>query len=362
MSNERVFNFSAGPATLPEEVLKTAQEEMLNYKGAGMSVMEMSHRSKDFMAIHQKTKENLSEALKIPNSHEVLLLQGGASTQFAMVPMNFLNGKSADMLITGSWTQKALKEVKKLGTANIVGSSEDKNFSYIPKGPFDWSDEAAYSFITSNNTIFGTQFKEFPNTPTPLVCDMSSDILSRKINVSDFHLIFAGAQKNLGPSGVTVVIIDKNWAKGANSNIPTMLQYGTHIDKDSMFNTPPTYAIYILGLVTQWVLDKGGVEEIERHNNEKAQLLYNAIDNSDYFYCPVDVDSRSTMNVVMRIKGDDEELESKFIAEATQAGLNGLKGHRSVGGLRASIYNAFPREGVEKLVQKMEEFKANNPL
>lgn len=362
MSNNRIFNFSAGPAVLPEQVLQRAQEEMLNYKGSGMSVMEMSHRSKDFMAIQQDTKQRLIDLLNIPNTHEVLFLQGGASLQFTMVPMNFLGSKKADMVITGSWTQKALKEVKKLGSANVLASSEDKNFSYIPQGPFNWNADAAYSYITSNNTIFGTQWKSFPKTPTPLVCDMSSDILSRKLNVSDFHLIFAGAQKNLGPSGVTLAIIDKAWAETGASDIPTMLQYRTHIENDSMYNTPPTYAIYILGLVAQWVEDQGGVEEIERRNIQKAQLLYDAIDNSDYFYCPVEKSVRSDMNVVMRIKGDDEELEAKFISEATKAGLSGLKGHRSVGGLRASIYNAFPKEGVETLINMMQEFKVKNPL
>ena len=356
---KRLFNFSAGPANLPEEVLLEAQEQLFNYHGAGMSIMEMSHRSKEFDAVIVSAEERFRRLYKISDDYAVLFLQGGASLQFSMVPANLkIEGKSADIVNTGSWTKKAIKEIAKETDYNVIASSDDKNFSYIPTlDPATFNKDASFFYTCSNNTIFGTQMKEFPNTGNvPLVCDMSSDILSRPLDINKFGLIFAGAQKNIGPSGVTVVIIRKDLAERASDSLPSMLQYRTQISNNSLYNTPPTFGIYIIDLVLKWVENNGGLAGMETKNREKAQLLYDAIDSNPFYYCPTAKDSRSDMNVVFRVTGDREDLEARFVKEATAAGLSGLKGHRSVGGLRASIYNAHPRAGVEALVNFMSDF------
>ena len=356
---DRVFNFSAGPGVLPLEVLQEAATEMTNYKGSGMSVMEMSHRSKDFVAIYDNAEALLREVMNIPDNYKVLFLQGGASTQFAMIPMNLMNksGK-VDVINTGAWTKKAIKEINVVGTANVVASSEEATYTYIPKD-YKLSDDADYVYIASNNTIYGTKWNQFPETgDTPLVVDMSSNILSEPVDVSKCGIIFAGAQKNLGPAGVTVVIIREDLVGNHIEGTPTMMQYKTHVDAKSMFNTPPTYGIYMVGKILQWIKDKGGVDAIYANNSKKADLLYNFLDNSKMFKGTAQKEDRSLMNVPF-VTGDDE-LDAKFIKEATAAGLVTLKGHRSVGGMRASIYNAMPLEGVEKLVKFMSDFEKNN--
>ncbi len=358
---ERIFNFSAGPAVLPVPVLERARDEMLNYRGSGMSVMEMSHRSKAFEAIQANAEASLRRVMGIPAEYAVLFLQGGASLQFSMVPMNlYLEGNPVDVIHTGAWTEKAIAEIKKVAACNIAGSTEAENFARIPRpDEISLNEKASYVHICSNNTIFGTQWREFPATgEVPLVADMSSDILSRVIDVSKFGMIFAGAQKNMGPSGVTVVIMRPELAERAAKTLPTMLQYRVHIKNGSMYNTPPTYAIYIMGLVLEWMETQGGVAGIEQINQHKAKLLYDAIDRTGFYSCPAAVADRSLMNVVFRVNNGDEELEKKFASEASAAGLSTLKGHRSVGGLRASIYNAQPVEGVQALVNFMAEFEA----
>lgn len=358
----RKFNFNPGPATLPLEALEELQKNVVDYNSIGMSVLEISHRSKEFEGILSTTKSLFRELMAIPEDYEILFLGGGASLQFAMVPMNFLNpGEKADYIITGSWSKKALKEAQLLGQVVIAATTEDEKFRRIPKPEeINLSKDAAYVHLTSNNTIFGTQWSTFPETNgIPLIADMSSDILSRKVEVKKFGLIYAGAQKNLGPSGVTVVVIKKDLAERCRETVPTMLRYKTHIEENSLYNTPPVFAIYVVKLVLEWVKRKGGVEEVEKINHKKGGLLYQAIDESSGFYrSTVDTDSRSLMNVTFRLP--DEDLEQRFIQEAAALGLHGLKGHRSVGGVRASIYNAFPVEGVERLVDFMEKFaKAN---
>ena len=358
----RPFNFSAGPANLPLAVLEKAQHDLIDYNGTGMSVMEMSHRSKDFIAIAENAQQNLRKLMQIPDNYKVLFIQGGASTQFAMVPLNLLsNSKKADYFCTGSWSKKAIAEAKRYGDINVVASSEDKTFNYIPSlEDAELSSDADYVHITTNNTIYGTCFPALPQTGSvPLVADMSSDILSKEYNVSDFGIIYAGAQKNIGPSGVTIAIVREDLIGNAMDITPTMLNYKTHADNDSMFNTPPCYTIYIAGLVFEWVLENGGIPAMEKINREKAAILYNYLDSSDLFKATVDEQSRSIMNVPF-VTGNDE-LDAKFIAEATAAGLKTLKGHRSVGGMRASIYNAMPVAGIETLVSFMKNFeKANN--
>lgn len=356
---DRIINFSAGPAVLPEEVLKTAQAELLNFNGTGMSIMEMSHRSKPFEDVLAQAEQNFRDLYGIPEDYAVLFLQGGASLQFSMVPMNlYQQGKPVDVFNTGIWSQKAIQELAKVGEYHIVASSEETNFDRIPSVGSDIvSPNASYAYICSNNTIFGTQWKQFPKTgKVPLVADMSSDIMSKKINVRDFGLIFAGAQKNLGPSGVTIVIIRKDLAEKADKKLPVMLQYKTHIENTSLYNTPPTFGIYIVGLVLKWIKGQGGLAAIEKQNRLKAARLYDAIDGNPFYYCPVSEDSRSDMNVVFRITGNDEALEKQFVTESEKAGLSGLKGHRSVGGLRASIYNAMPEKGIDQLVDFMATF------
>ncbi len=356
----RVYNFSAGPAVLPEPVLKKAADEMLDYRGTGMSVMEMSHRSKPIDDIVNQAEELLRELMNIPDNYKVLFLQGGASTQFAMVPMNIMNKGKADYVHTGNWTKKAIPEAERFGKVNVVASSEDKNFNYIPKlDPSTFDPGADYFYIVTNNTIFGTKYNELPDTSdVPLVADMSSNILSESYDVSKFGIIFAGAQKNIGPAGVTVVIIRDDLVSAASDKIPTMLNYETHTKKKSLFNTPPCYSIYIAKLVFEWLKEMGGVKAIEARNKEKAELLYDFIDQSDFFRGTAEPKDRSIMNVPFVAPTDD--LNKKFIADAEQQGLVTLKGHRTVGGMRASIYNAMPLEGVKKLVDFMKTFERQN--
>ena len=357
----RVYNFSAGPATLPVEVLQKAQKDLVDYQGAGMSVMEMSHRSPEYKAIFDGAMNNLRSLMSVPDNYEILFLHGGASSQFAMVPLNLLSGsKKADYVNTGAWSKKAIAEAKKFGTVSVVASSDDKTFNYVPKLTADMFDPAAdYVHITSNNTIYGTTFPELPPVgDVPLIADMSSNILAKVYDVNDFGLIYAGAQKNIGPAGVAIVIVRKDLAGKALDICPNMFNYQTHIDNGSMFNTPPTYAIYIAGLVFEWLLERGGVAEMQKINEEKAGWLYEFLDNSSLFSGTADVASRSIMNVPFVSKS--EELDAKFIKEAGAIGLKTLKGHRSVGGMRASIYNAMPQEGVKTLVDFMKEFELNN--
>ncbi len=358
----RVYNFSAGPSVLPEWVLKTAASEMLDYGGSGQSVMEMSHRSKEYQAIIDACEASLREVMNIPDNYKVLFLQGGASSQFAMIPLNLMNkNKKADFVITGQWAKKAYAEAARYGKANAVASSADKTFSYIPEldaSKFD--PEADFFHICLNNTIYGTKFPKLPETgDVPLVADVSSCILSEPIDVSKFGMLYAGAQKNMGPAGLTVVIIREDLIGNAMDITPTMFNYVTHADNGSMFNTPPTYAIYICKLVLDWIKNEiGGLEKMKEINEKKAAMLYDFLDNSKMFKATVQGDSRSMMNIPF-ITGD-EALDKKFVAEATKAGFVNLKGHRSVGGMRASIYNAMPVEGVEALVAFMKAFEEAN--
>lgn len=358
----QTWNFYAGPATLPAPALERAKADLPNWDNTGMSVMETSHRSAEYDAVHFGAMKLLSELLGLDDDHQVLFLQGGASTQFAMLPMNFIpKGGSADYVNTGTWSQKALKEANIVATGRIAGSSEEEGFARIPKQEeLDLDPNAAYVHITSNNTIKGTQYHAFPETGSvPLVADMSSDILWRPFDANRFHLIYAGAQKNIGPSGVTIVIIRKSWLERANPDLPTMLTYGTYAAKDSLYNTPPTFAIYMVRNVLEWLKDNGGLPAMEATNRAKGDLLYTVFDESSGFYrSPVATDSRSYMNVVFRLP--TEELEAKFVAEAKAADMVGLKGHRSVGGCRASIYNAMPLEGVQYLADFMKEFARTN--
>jgi phosphoserine aminotransferase len=361
--HNRIHNFSAGPAVLPVSVLEQAKEEMLNYRGTGMSVMEMSHRSKEFLAIFEHAEAGLRRVLNVPEEYAVLFLQGGASTQFAMIPMNlYLPGHPVNAIHTGSWTQSAIAEIEKVAECTVIASSEGNGFTAIPAlAEIVPEPNASYVYLCSNNTIKGTQWQAFPRTgDIPLVADMSSDILSRPVDVSQFGMIFAGAQKNIGPAGVTIVIMQKELAERAPKTLPTMLQYRTHLSKESMYNTPPTYAIYMVGLVVDWLLAQGGVTAMAEYNEAKARVVYQAIDRTDFYTGPVAKADRSLMNVVFRIQNGNEALEKRFAAEATAAGLSGLKGHRSVGGLRASIYNAQTMAAVEALAQFMQEFEAKN--
>jgi len=358
----RAYNFNAGPSALPLPVLEKAQQELLDFHGTGMSVMELSHRSSTYEEVHNQAISRLRELLSIPDHYEVLFLQGGGSLQFAMVPMNFLKpGKRAAYLMTGSWSEKAFKEAKLFGEAYQAVSSKDRNYSYIPKlEDIKIDPNDAYVHITSNNTIYGTQWKEFPDTGSvPLIADMSSDILSRPIDVNQFGLIYAGAQKNLGPSGVTVAIVRKDLLEKANTDIPTVLQYATHAKNNSLYNTPPTFGIYLLSEVLGWVKEIGGIEEIARRNEAKAKLIYDVIDASEgFYYGHAEPASRSLMNITFRLR--DEELEKQFLAEAKKEGFVGLNGHRSVGGCRASTYNAVPYEACQALAQFMKQFQAKH--
>ena len=356
-----IYNFSAGPAVLPKEVLQQAQAELLDWQGSGMSVMEMSHRGKEFMGIAARAEADLRELMGIPGNYKVLFLQGGASMQFAMVPMNLLRGKaSADYLNTGEWSKKAISEAKKFGAVNVVASGADKNFSYVPDfSTWQCDKDAAYLHITPNETIGGVEFDWLPDVSVPIVADMSSNILSRPIDVSRYGLIYAGAQKNIGPAGLTIAIVREDLLGQVAAGTPTMLDYKTHADNESMYNTPPTYGIYIAGLVFQMLKNKGGIAAMEKTNIAKAKLLYAAIDGSGGFYqCPVAHATRSRMNVPFTLK--DAALDGAFLKEADARGLLQLKGHRSVGGMRASIYNAMPLEGVEALAGFMGEFARKN--
>ncbi|MBQ4332840.1 MAG: 3-phosphoserine/phosphohydroxythreonine transaminase [Clostridia bacterium] len=358
----RVYNFSAGPSMLPEAVLTKAAAEMLDYEGSGQSVMEMSHRSKVYQSIIDKTEALLREIMNIPENYKVLFLQGGASSQFAMVPMNLMTGSGkADYVITGQWAKKAYKEAARYGQANVVASSEDKTFSYIPKlDKSTFTPDADYFHICMNNTIYGTVYHELPDTgDVPLVADISSCVLSRPIDVSKFGVLYAGAQKNMAPSGVTVVIIREDLIGKAMDITPTMFNYQTHADNGSMFNTPPCYTIYVMKLVLEWIKEEiGGLDKMQELNEKKAALLYDFLDNSKLFKGTVVPEDRSLMNIPF-VTGN-EELDAKFVKEATAAGFVNLKGHRSVGGMRASIYNAMPLEGVEKLVAFMQKFEEEN--
>jgi len=361
LMNERVHNFGPGPATLPLEVLEQTARDIINFDGCGIGLLEVSHRSPEFLAVIETAEHLLRELMQIPDNYKVLFLQGGASSQFFMVPMNLLgDGKKATYLNTGTWSKKSIREAQLFGTVDVPFSSEEQHFNRVPADDeYQVSPDSEYLYFVSNNTIYGTQFQDMPTADTMLVSDMSSDILSRPVDVSSFGLIFAGAQKNLGPAGVTIVIIREDLLDRSPAAIPTMLQYRTHADKGSMFNTPPCSAVYVVCKVLQWLKDLGGVEAMHKHNREKANLIYQVIDSGDYYRGHAETSSRSLMNVSFNLP--TPELEAQFIAEAAAIGLKGLKGHRSIGGCRASIYNAFSREGVVELVSFMERFAAENP-
>ncbi len=357
----RVYNFSAGPAVLPEEVLKEAAEEMLDYRGTGMSVMEMSHRSKAYETIIKEAEADLRELLNIPDNYKVLFLQGGASQQFAMIPMNLMKNKVADYIVTGQWAKKAYQEAAMYGKANKIASSEDKTFSYIPDlSNLEISEDADYVYICENNTIYGTKFKELPDTKgKPLVSDVSSCFLSEPMDVTKYGVIYGGVQKNIGPAGVVICIIREDLiTEDVLPGTPTMLRYKIHADNESLYNTPPAYGIYICGKVFKWIKKMGGLQAMKEYNEKKAKVLYDFLDSSKLFKGTVVAKDRSLMNVPF-VTGN-EELDAKFVKEAKAAGFENLKGHRSVGGMRASIYNAMPIEGVEKLVEFMKKFEEEN--
>lgn len=357
----RIFNFSAGPAVLPLPVLEEAQRDLIALPGVGMSILEISHRSKAFDEVIQGAEADLRALAGIPDDYAVLFLQGGASLQFSMVPMNLLfQGGTADYVVTGVWSQKAVKEAKKIGAVNIAATTEADNFTHVPNAAdLKLTANAAYVHVTSNNTIYGTQWKTLPDVlgggASPLVNDASSDIFSRPIDVAKHGVIYAGAQKNLGPSGLTLVIIRKDLLERSQPSLPTMLNYKVQAENQSLYNTPPVFGVYVLRLVLKWLIASGGLEGIGKQNDRKAQLLYSEIDRTGFYRGHARPDSRSTMNVTFRLPNED--LEKQFVKESTAAGLDGLKGHRSVGGLRASIYNAFPEEGVAALVEFMREFE-----
>jgi phosphoserine aminotransferase len=358
---DRVFNFYAGPATLPLPALKEAKKDLLNYKGTGMSVMEMSHRSKDYAEIHETATNLVHELMGLSDEYKVLWLQGGASTQFYMAPLNLKQkGKPMEYVNTGAWSKKAIKEAQFYGDVNVVASSEDTNFNYIPKD-ISFSDKTAFAHITGNNTIVGTEFHSWPDTPddVPLVCDMSSNLMDQVIDPKKFGVIYGGAQKNLGPAGVTLVIVRKDFLDRVDENTPTMQKWSTHAKKDSLFNTGPCWAIYMCKLSLEYLKDFGGVKAMEEQNKKKAKMVYDVIDNSNGFYKGhAEKDSRSWMNVTFNLESED--LEQKCVAEAAKHNLIGLKGHRSVGGMRASIYNAMSMDGVEALVEFLKEFQEEN--
>lgn len=359
---KRIYNFAAGPAILPEEVLLEAQKELYSYKGSGMSIMEMSHRGKIFDKVIKEADADLRKLLDIDENYSILFLQGGATLQFSMVPLNLMPPQNkADYIVTGSWSKKAVKEAKRVGTVNIAASTESESFVRIPtQSELKLSPDASYVHFTSNNTIYGTEWKTEPEVGNvPLVCDASSDFMHKKINVKKYALIYAGAQKNIGPAGVVVVIIRKDMLERSSDSLHTYLNYKIHADNETMYNTPTTFGIYIAGLVFKWLLNMGGLDKMYERNLYKANLLYDYLDSTDgYYKGTVNKDSRSLMNVTFRLP--NEELEKKIIAEAEAKGFSGLKGHRSVGGLRASIYNAFPVKGVEDFVEFLKDFKAKN--
>ncbi len=358
---KRAYNFSGGPATLPLAVLEKVRDELLDYRGTGMSVMEMSHRSPEYEEINSRAEQLLRRLMAIPEEYAVIFLQGGGSMQFTMMPLNlYVDGKPVDVLHTGMWTAKAIAELKKSAPYRIAATSEPEKFTRIPRAnEIDLASNASYVYMCSNNTIEGTQWRTMPRTgDVPLVADMSSDILSRQMNVRQFGAIFAGAQKNLGQSGATVVIVRKDLAERADPKLPSLLQYRTEIKEHSLFHTPPTFAVYVLGLMLEWLEGEGGAGALERRNEAKARLLYEAIDSSSLYKCPVDQESRSRMNVVFRLADGDEELESRFAKEAATEGIVGIVGHRSVGGMRVSLYNAVTIESVEVLVGFMKHFES----
>ena len=361
----RIFNFGAGPSAIPLSVLQEAQKQLVDYKGEGLSIMEASHRSKMYDMVHNETMALTRELYNIPQDYDILFLQGGASLQFAMIPMNLSMGGKAQYVDSGSWSSKAIKEAQIQGIDyEVVASSKDTTYDRIP-ADIKFDDSADYAYITSNNTIYGTEFHEFPTTKAPLIVDASSDIFSSPVDWSKVDMLFAGAQKNAGPSGLTIVIIKKELLSRAGDKVPTMLKYKTHADKNSLFNTPPTFGIYMFNLILHWLKDNGGIKAIQEKNQAKAKLLYDAIDNSNGFYVGhATKESRSLMNVSYNIKDSDgtnnSELEAKFVKEAIEMGMIGLKGHRSIGGLRASIYNAMTLEGIQALVEFMQKFQKEN--
>lgn len=357
----RVYNFSAGPAVLPEEVLREAAEEMMDYRGSGMSVMEMSHRSQTFQEIIDTAEADLRELMNIPDNYKVLFLQGGASLQFAMIPMNLMKNQKADYIVTGQWAKKAAKEAEKYGEVRVIASSEDETFSYIPDcSNLPVSEDADYVYICENNTIYGTKFQELPNTKgKTLVADVSSCFLSEPVDVTKYGVIYGGVQKNIGPAGVVIAIIREDLiTENTLAGTPTMMKYKTHADAKSLYNTPPAYGIYICGKVFQWLKRQGGLTAMKAYNEKKAKILYDYLDESNMFHGTVAKKDRSLMNVPF-VTGD-QELDAKFVKEADKAGFKNLKGHRSVGGMRASIYNAMPIEGVEALVEFMKKFEKEN--
>ena len=356
----KIYNFSAGPAGLPEEVMNQIKDEFLDFKGTGCGLIELSHRGPQFMEVMEKVKADIRELMNINDNYSIIFVQGGASMQFPLIPMNFMlpNG-FAEYADTGTWSAKAMKEAKLFGEVKTIASSKSTNYDRIPVIRHWHPDpNASYLHITSNNTIAGTQYHSFPEIETPLIADMSSDIMSRVIDINQFGMIYAGAQKNLGPSGAALVIIRNDLIERVSNKVPTMLQYKTYVEKDSMFNTPPTFTIYAMGLVMKWLKAHGGIAEIEEINDTKSEVLYELIDQTEFYSSPVEPASRSKMNIVFRLPS--EELEAKFIKEAAAEGLVGLKGHRSVGGIRASIYNAMPIKGVETLVDFMNDFESKN--
>ena len=358
---DRVYNFSAGPSMLPLEVLEKVQKDLLNYEGSGQSVMEMSHRSKEYQKIIDDAEANLRELMNIPDNYKVMFLQGGGTLQFAMVPLNLLrNSKKADYVLTGTWAKKAYKEACKFGDIRVIASSEDDKFTWVPKiKKEDIREDADYVYITTNNTIYGTKYNYVPETgDIPLVADMSSNIMSEEVDVSKFGMIWAGAQKNVGPAGVSIVIVREDLIGFADEKVPTYLDYKIHAENGSMYNTPPCFSIYVAGEVFKYLKSIGGVKEMERRNVAKAKLLYDYIDSSKLFSCPVAKEDRSLMNVVF-VTGD-ADLDKKFIAAAKEKGMINLAGHRSIGGMRASIYNAMPEEGVRALVDFMKAFEEEN--
>lgn len=356
----RIFNFSAGPAVLPLEVLQEAQRDLVDYQGCGMSVMEMSHRGKEYEALHQEAVTNIKKLLGLGDTHDVLFLQGGASAQFAMVPMNLLRaGESADYVNSGAWASKAIKEAKLIGKVNVIADTAKDMPTRLPDpAALRFTPGAAYVHITSNETIAGTQWKTFPRTESPLVADMSSDMLSRPFDAAAFGLIYAGAQKNLGPAGVTLVILRKDLAARAPESVPVIFRYRTHAEENSLYNTPPCFPIYVLMLVTRWLLRQGGLDAVARRNAEKAARIYRLLDGSGFYRGTAAREFRSEMNITFRL--GSEALEEKFLKEASALKLKGLKGHRSVGGVRASIYNAFPTEGIDALTVFMKDFEQRN--
>ena len=354
----KVYNFSAGPAILPQEVFAEASEAVKDFNGIGLSILEISHRSKEFQAVMDEAVSLAKELLNVPEGYEVLFLQGGASSQFMMSTMNLLGeGETVAYVDTGTWSAKAIKEAELFGNVNVVASSKEDGYDHIPKG-YSVPAETKYLHLTSNNTIFGTQFQSFPEVNVPIVADMSSDIFSRSVDVSKFGIIYAGAQKNMGPSGITMVIVKKDFVADPVRKVPTMLNYNTHIGKGSMFNTPPVFPIYVSMLTMRWIKKYGGVDKVDELNTAKANLIYSTLDNSELFYGRAKKEDRSKMNAVFLIK--DESLAPAFLEACAAAGCNGVKGHRSVGGFRASIYNAMPIEGVQKLVDVITEFEKAN--